>query len=267
MYAHICVCIYICNLHISKVAAKTTKRQIRPPLRQCDNFLKVVRDPKKGNVVCVQKNKELKKGDVITQQHQMAVVLKYAFGGTIKTVVEDRTAQMNAIRKVLPDIQANPKAVKALMRLQSQAGQERDDPNRTLTAERVQSAMKMNGFRLQDSTANHTLILWLWEPRTISGSVFAHACKPNACLIPVLPVGLLSTGVVSLAWTVEIQEKISGLKQVTIDYREGDGVNRACEHVDIRQDRIEKIWGFKCECALCVEQHADQRAFTGSNQA
>mmetsp|Transcript_91156 Transcript_91156/g.133231 ORF Transcript_91156/g.133231 Transcript_91156/m.133231 type:complete len:431 (+) Transcript_91156:133-1425(+) len=237
--------------------ALDTDTRFRVELVTCDDFLKVAHDPKKGSVVCVQKNKELKKGDVVSQQHQMAVVLKYAMGAT--ATIE---AQMEAIRKVLPDIQANPKAVKGLMRLQSQVGREQDAPHGTLTAARVHQATQMNAFGMQDKNTNKVTLL-LWEPNTVSGSVFGHACKPNARLI-IDKTPTLESGVFSRTWKIQILEDIASSKQVTINYRNVDWDR---ESVDIRRDEIKTIWGFKCECDLCVEQHAKKSTSRGSNQA
>ena len=244
------------------ILSRLTYKQIqdtrfRVELVTCDDFLKVAHDPKKGSVVVVQKNKELKKGDVVSQQHQMAVVLKYAIGAT--ATIE---AQMEAIRKVLPDIQANPKAVKGLMRLQSQVGREQDAPHGTLTAARVHQATQMNAFGMQDKNTNKVTLL-LWEPNTVSGSVFGHACKPNARLL-IDKTPTLESGVFSRTWKIQILEDIASSKQVTINYRNVDWDR---ESVDIRRDEIKTIWGFKCECDLCVEQHAKKSTSRGSNQA
>jgi len=79
----------------------------------------------------------------------------------------DLNAQMEAILKVLSDIQANQTLVKGLMRLQSQVRQEKHDLHGTLPADLVQSAIKINSFRLPDHT-----ILFLREPHTVSGHMY-----------------------------------------------------------------------------------------------
>ena len=119
--------------------------------------------------------------------------------------------------------------------------------------------LNMNGFRLSD----HTLI-FLREPHKVSGSVFAHACIPNARLmLDKIPTG--RSGVYFFAWKIKVLKDIPSSEQVTINYRGDESVD--LDDVDVRRDRLEKVWGFKCECDLCVEQHAKKSASRGSNQA
>ena len=71
---------------MSKVVAKTTKSPSR--LHKCDEFFGMVHHPKKGNVVCVQKNEELKEGNAVSQPHRITLAIERAPGGLWKLLEE-----------------------------------------------------------------------------------------------------------------------------------------------------------------------------------